>query len=179
MEAYCAAAISPYNFLVVGGRVRKILEYETTNSGGPTSSEGWQPEDTWPELLIKRHSGYACGVIGTTMVIAGGSAEWSRDYLKSTELVDLASKTTRQGGDMLQTRAWFHLIPISFPNLQRSQQFTLLALGGYADSQSPENYRISVEGWTPETNWTDFELLGKPRYRFGAFALDRDSFCAA
>ena len=179
MGAHCAAAISPYNFLAVGGWARKILEYETTNSGGPTSSEGWQPEDTWPELLIRRDSGYACGVIGTTLVIAGGSAEWSRDYLKSTELVDLATKTTRQGGDMLQTRAWFHLIPISIPNLQRSQQFTLLALGGYADSQSPENYRISVEGWTPETNWTDLELLGKPRYRFGAFALDRDSFCAA
>ena len=179
MRAYCAVAISQYNFLVVGGHLRKILEYETTNVGGPTSNEGWQPEDTWPELLIKRHSAYACGVVGTTMVIAGGSAEWSRDFLKSTELVDLSTKTTRQGPDMLQTRAWFHLIPINMASWQpEPPPFTLLALGGYADSQSPDNYRLTVEGWTPETaNWTDVGQLSKPRYRFGAFALDKDLIC--
>ncbi len=65
---------------------------------GPTSSEGWQPEDTWPELLIERVYGYACGVIGTAMVIAGGE-QWSGSYLKSTELVDLATRASRHASD--------------------------------------------------------------------------------
>ena len=175
--SFCAAAISPYNFVVVGGSMRKILEYNTTNLGGPTSSEGWQPEDTWPELLIERVYGYACGVIGTTMVIAGGE-QWSGSYLKSTELVDLATRTSKQGPDMLQTRAWFHLIPIT----PESSQLTLLALGGYEEiepaSPSADIDRLTVEGWTPEMgNWTKVAQLSKPRYKFGAFALDKD-LCA-
>ena len=79
---------------------------------------------------------------------------------------------------MLQTRAWFHLIPI---NLEASQ-LTLLALGGYEEiepaSPSADKDRLTVEGWTPETgNWTKVAQLSKARYRFGAFALDKD-LCA-
>ena len=171
----CAVAISQNNFLVVGARHRQIREYDTTNMGGPTSNQGWQPDDTWPELLMERNSGYACGVLGTTMVIAGGSAEWSRDYLKSTELVDLAAKTTRRGPDLRQTRAWFHLLPIQ---ISPEDPPMLLALGGYADSQIQSNFRLAVEGWTQEAgNWTEVAQLSKARYRFGAFPLDKNLIC--
>ena len=168
-------AISQNNFLVVGARHRQIREYDTTNMGGPTSNQGWQPNDTWPELLIGRHSGYACGVLGTTMVIAGGSAEWSRDYLKSTELVDLVAKTTRRGPDLGQTRAWFHLLPVQ---ISPEDPPMLLALGGYADSQIQSNFRLAVEGWTQEAkNWTEVAQLSKARYRFGAFSFDKNLIC--
>ena len=135
------------------------------------------PKDTWPELLIERLEGYACGIIGTTMVIAGGGSDWTKEYLKSTELVDLATKTTRRGPDMHQKRAWFHLLQVqSSPN----DPIMLLALGGFNGEQinMVHQHPLAVEGWSPGMgNWTEVTQLSKPRYKFGAFPLDKNLIC--
>ena len=41
---------------------------------GPTSNDGWQPANTWPDLLNKRYAGMGCAVLGTKLVVAGGSS---------------------------------------------------------------------------------------------------------
>ena len=118
---------------------------------------------------------FACGVLGTTMVIAGGSAKWGTDYLRSTELVDLVAKRTGRGPDLHQTRAWFQLLPIQ---LSPEDPLMLPALGGYAESQIQSNFRLEVEGLRQEAkNWEEVAQLSKARYRFGAFPLNKNLIC--
>merc|ERR1719296_300913 len=68
MRYPCATQISPTSFLLIYGKT--ILEFDSSVAG-PTSTAGWRPAGTWPDLLTDR-IGLRCAVVGRTLIIAGG-----------------------------------------------------------------------------------------------------------
>ena len=108
-----------------------------------------------------------CAVVGTKLVIAGGSGDGG--YQRSTEIVNLETRSIEYGEDMLQKRAWFHLLPIF-----NSGQSLLWAVSGWSGG----GFLSTVEQWNPETGfWTETGQLIQRRGDFGAVAVDQNMFC--
>ena len=112
---FCAVSISSTRFLaIVGIEIREFDLGQT--SGDPTSSSGWLGPDTWPNLLGKWRRSFGCGVANNKLIVAGPDI--------TTEIVDIDTKTTRRGPDMLERRKWFQLLPV----VGSDSKPTLLAL---------------------------------------------------
>ena len=73
---------------------------------GPTSDEGWRESTWWPTLKTSRWGQPGCARIGSKVIITGGS---NGRKLRSTEILDLASRTLSIGGDMAWPRIHFKL----------------------------------------------------------------------
>ena len=71
-------------------------------------TQEWLAASTWPSLQSARYY-HGCAVVGSTAVIAGGDN--SDDYLASTELFNLESKTRIPGG-VLQSARTVHLVTV-------------------------------------------------------------------
>ena len=169
----CAVAISSTKFLIIrrdSSTGQGIWEFDVDQTAGdPTDFNGWQPEDTWPNLLSRRFSGFGCAVVGSTLVVAGGG---SGDDRKTTEIIDLETKAIRHGQDMLGIREWFQLFTVVSPGSKP----TLLALGGWSGSSMLR----TVEEWDPESEtWREAEgELVQARSDYGAVVLDKSLVCA-
>merc|ERR1719391_713822 len=104
-------------FLMISGW--NLREFDTS-IGGPTSDAGWSPENTYPELQDQRHGSYGCAKLGNKVIIAGGFS--GNNQLKTTEIVDLDTKTVYYGGDLQQARKGFQLATVNMGDLQQARK---------------------------------------------------------
>ena len=90
----CACAISSTRFLIrrrdSSTSSSSIREYDTSTAMGPASNDGWQPANTWPDLLNKRYADMGCAVLGAKLVVARGAG--GPGYQRSTEIINLETR---------------------------------------------------------------------------------------
>ena len=166
MTQPCAVQISPLSYLVIFGF--NILEYQV-DVADLTSSSGWQT-NKWPSLQTERNNLPGCALLGNKVVIAGGYS--SSNYLKSTEILDLSTKTITYAGDMNSPRGHFHL---ATPTLGGTTK--LFAIGGVGNGKS--SHHSSVEEFHLSNNsWTLAEItLEKAKYDFGTVIVEPEMLC--
>lgn len=153
----CAAPISAHSFLIV--YKTDVYEFDT-RVGGPTSSDGWKT--TWPQLQVSRKYQPGCAVLGTNrFIVAGG---YNGNYLKSTEIINLETKTIEFGGEMEKPRGYFHLLSISG---------SIHALGGRKGGSlaDVEEFVEEPGTWKPATS------LPGGRSQYGGLAVNLDLVC--
>ena len=160
-DAYCAIPITQTSFLMHHGHY-KIHEFDAAIAG-PTSPEGWRE---WPRLKNYRSSP-GCAKIGNKVIFAGGAN--SGYILRSTEVLDITTRTTYIGGDMASPRYSLNLATLS-----SSGQNKLLAVAGYSKKESFS----TVEEWVEESStWKEAGSLTKTRSHFGVIALPKEFIC--
>jgi len=157
---YAACAFSyKTSFIVTGGYssfsspLSDVREYSTL-------TQEWLAASTWPSLQSARYY-HGCAVVGSTAVIAGGDSK--DDWLASTELFNLESKTRIPGGVLQSARA-VHLVTVG-----SGSQLRILAFG-YS----------RVEEWMEETDtWREAGRLQEYRYSeyMGAVAVPEGLVC--
>ena len=170
MSVFCTAPITPSSFLTI--HKNKIFEFDTSIAG-PTSNEGWQE---WQGLKTRSSSYTTCAKIGNKVIIAGGYH--NRESLRSTEILDITTRTLSSAGEMASTRLSHALVAI-----RSSGQRKLFALGGlghignFTPGQSATLFD-TVEEWVEETStWKEAESLSRAMRFFGAVALPKESVC--
>jgi hypothetical protein len=167
MDRPCVVSISQLSFLIIHGNT--ILEYQVDTSN-PTSSSGWQ--SGYPQLQTSRGKQPGCSKIGDQVVIAGGFD--SLGIHRSTEVLNLSTRTIAYAGDMNSPRIYFHMATITMNGQQ-----TLLALGGWLGGSN--SGLMSVEHFNTTTNTWTFASTGmvEARWQFEAVALPREILCRA
>ena len=143
----CAAPISAHSFLIVlnvANSQTPVYEFDAMVAG-PTSNAGWKVQEKWPQLQVERQYP-GCGVINNKFIIAGGNG------LKSTDIIDLKTRTLRVAGDMSTSRAQFQLLSIAG---------SLVAVDANA-----EEFDEETETWKPTTSL--------PEAYWGGVVLDKD-----
>ena len=171
MRIPCAVVISDRSFLAI--YEKNIIEFDTS-AAGPTSNAGWKDSSTYPRLQTSRTAWPGCAKLGSKVIISGGGyrddGRW-RSH-KSTEILDLTTKSLSVGGDMEEPRRHFHIL--NFDN-------KLLAIGGVDNSGfvSGNPASISVEEWDPSTStWSKSSTgLEEERASFGALVVSEDLVC--
>jgi len=164
MSDFCAVPVSPTKFLTVNGD--KIHEFDAAIAG-PTSEEGWRDSTLWPTLETWR-DGHSCTKHGNKVILAGGRNR-DKEYLQSTLVLDITTRTISTGGPMASPRAWFNLATIS-----RGGRDTTFALAGY----SPSGRLNSVEEWEEESStWKAAGNLDTARTRFGVVTIPKNIIC--
>ena len=90
--------------------------------------------------------------------------------LRSTEVLDIQSRTIQYGEDLTTRRYGFHIVTIRTQGVERA-----LAMGGYDGS----SYLDSVEEFDPDTlTWNPAAAnLLERRGSYGVVALKRDLIC--
>ena len=153
MSDFCSVPITPTSFLAIHDK--KIFEFDTS-IGGPTSNEGWQE---WQGLKTRSSSYATCAKIGNKVIIAGGL---HNGRLRSTEMLDITTRTLSSAGEMASTRLSHALVTIRI-----GVQYKLFALGGLGDTgnYTPELHGTTfdtVEEWVEETStWKEAESLSR------------------
>ena len=164
---FCAVSISSTQFLAISGI--EIREFDLgQTSGDPTSSNGWLGPDTWPNLLGTWRRSFGCGVVNKKVIVAGPDI--------TTEIIDIDTKTTRRGPDMVERRKWFQLLPV----VESDSKSILAAVGGYqAGPGVPAIHMKAVEKWDPVSEtWRETEhQLVAGRIRYGAVTVDKALVC--
>ena len=166
----CSVVISDKSFLVIYGI--DIREYQV-DIGNPTSDNGWQEATKWPQLQTSRIFWPGCEKIGQNVVIAGGRS-WLADCwtcsLRSTEILNLQTRTTQFAGDLTRARLGFHIFTITTGGRGRT-----FALGGQHDSSVLD----SIEELDQDTlTWNTIPAkLAEERVDFGAVALSKSLLC--
>merc|ERR1719509_304038 len=132
----CATQISPTSFLILYGKT--ILEFDSSVAG-PTSTAGWRPAGTWPRLLTNRREWPGCAVVGRTLIIAGGRDGYRSGgtYHRTTETLDLDSRTISFGPSMASPRYGFHLVAVPGPRVSVEE----LVDGAWVEAASLEARR--------------------------------------
>ena len=175
MQDFCAVAISPTSFLTVFRN--KIHEFDASIAG-PTSDQGWRQSTRWPTLKTSRWGQPGCAKIGSKVIITGGS---NGRKLRSTEILDLASRTLSIGGDMAWPRIHFKLA-----TLKIGGRDTVLALGGLSAKPGIERaltfkdsmFIDTVEEWLEETSsWKEAESLSRKMRFYGLATLPAELIC--
>jgi len=161
----CAAPISAHSFLIVYETY--VYEFDT-KVGGPTSRSGWREKTSWPQMQVSRVGWPGCAVVGNKFIVAGGADDEGGNSLKSTEIIDLRTRSIIVGGEMEKPRFYFHLLSING---------TLHALGGqYHDGTW--NYLADVEEFVEETGtWKPATSLSGARSDYGGVAVNLDLIC--
>ena len=166
MNMPCAVRISPLSFLIIHGNDIREYQVDVTN---PTSSDGWQSASKFPQLQTSRYKQPGCSKIGDQVVIAGGF-----DNVRSTEALDLSTRSIVYAGDLISQRQQFHMATITMNGQQ-----TLFALGGWSDSQgvtlnSVEQFNTNNNTWTLAAT-----SMAEARYFFGAVVVAEEIVCPA
>ena len=151
--AVCACNISRTNFVTIHSNSSKnVRGYHVTNNEVEP-----EPIDVWPSLSIARQ-GPACGATSRNLVVAGGVSDWD-EVLTSVEVIHIATKAKRMGGNLQQARAFFQIIPVG------SAHPRLLAIGGQGAS-----HRMDTSEWwdEDEDSWEVGPPLATGRSNFAA-----------
>ena len=169
MSHFCAIPITPTSFITI--HKDKIHEFDAAIAG-PTSDAGWRESTRWPALKTSRERSPGCARLGNKVIIAGGKNGHNGRSLRSTEVVDIVTRTISAGGDMTSARAYFNLATIS-----RGEGHKLFAIGGYDSSTKEVN---TVEEWVEESStWKEAESLTRATRKFGVLSLPKESICPA
>ena len=161
----CSAQISTNSFLIVSNR--HVLEFDTSVMEGPTSETGWQPEETWPQLLVGGGNQQAgCATIGSLFVVALGHNNGNSPNM---EIINLKTKTLTKGEDMVRPRLYFHI---------KTLGTEIFALGGVYLTGG-WTYLNMVEKWGEKTStWQQAGKLELKRGRgFGAVVVPTEMVC--
>jgi len=160
----CSVAISAHQILVIGGQphddeieAHRVIEFDSHTGA-------WS---IWG-LLSVPYIGHACALMGDSLIISGGILK-DGSTSSSTTIVDIATKTERQGGELNIPRAGFGMATLDGK---------LLAFGGdtdfFSDYEDPdtgplENLTDSIEEWdSVEEKWVTSETrLEEARAAFG------------
>ena len=154
----CSVSISDTEILLIGGfdNENNILKL-TTN------------DNKWHNTSIQLNDGrysHRCFVFRNKVIITGGFARESKEYMNSTEIIEFGSEelTIRKGND-LNSKRHLHGMGIFALN----QIPTLAAFGGYAQEgliflDSVEIWDDTSETWTLQTNLT--LSMGKKDFAF-------------
>ena len=119
-------------------------------------------------IRYARTSWPGCAVVGNKFIVAGGEDK-NGNSLKSTEIIDLLTRSIIAGAGMEKPRGWFHLLSISG---------TLHALGGLSYYDGNENYLAGVEEFVEETGtWKPATSLSGARSKYGGVAVNLDLIC--
>ena len=153
----CATGISADSFLTFGGT--SVRQFDSRTSG-PTSDQGWLPENVWPDLQVERLRP-GCATLGDLCFVAGGRNS-KYEALKSVEVIFLQSKSLGKANDMQKPRSHFNLVVLGK---------TLLALGGNNDDASMEVWEGLEEPWRFAS-----QSLTSSRSHFSALPVD-DRMC--
>lgn len=151
----CAVKISSSQFLAIIDI--NIWEFDTKIAGSDgIGSEGWRPAGTWPDLRTRRMSP-SCAATAGLVVVAGG---WSA-LPKSTDIIDLSSRTVTPGPEMLEVRGFFQLAALPAPGGAGGRVLAfggIVAYGRGIDGNTVE----TVEEWQPgaATTWRERHLAG-------------------
>jgi len=166
MKYPCAVKISDLSFLVIHNTDIREYQVDITN---PTSNSGWQRTTKWPRMQTSRTLTPGCSKIENYIVIAGGY-NYNSGYLRSTEVLNLSTRTIVYAGDLNSPRRYFHMATIT-----RDGQQLILALGGYSRSWRQN----SVEQFNPNNNtWTLAPTtMQEARNGHGAVPLTRAMIC--
>ena len=167
MYSPCAVKISQFSFLVIKGF--DIREYHV-DIANPTSFSGWQQAIKWPRLQTYRDDQPGCALTNDNkVVIAGG---WtSGTYLKSSEVLDLATRKITNSGDMTSSRRFFHLATTTLGG-----ETKIFAFGGRSTIST---FVDSVEHFHPNNNsWTLAPTtLKEKRGNFGRVVVGVETIC--
>jgi len=179
MDRPCAVSISNQSFLTIGDT--GILEYQV-DFRNLTSISGWQNATEWPTLKTQDRGALACSKIGNYVVIAGGGYGSATTYERSTEVLNLSSKSIFSAGNMNSPRAFFHMATITRNGEQLILAFggvpdnakynTLVTTGNYFGENSVEEFHLSNNTWTlaPTT-------MESPRFSMGSVTVPRQLVC--
>ena len=107
-------------------------------------------------------------------MVAGGR------YLKTTEVIDLSSRTVTAGPEMLEARDNLQLAVLPAPGGAGGR---VLALGGRQPGRTDVHVLATVEQWVPgpggTSTWRLLDPLEERRSSFGAVALPARLVCPA
>jgi len=166
MDQPCAVVISQLSFLIINKN--NIREYQVDISN-PTSNSGWQSASKFPQLLTRRTYQPGCSKIGDQVVIGGGF-NFQSEWLRSTEVLNLSTRTITYAGDLNSARAYFHMATLTINGQQ-----TLLAFGGQPE---PSNLNSVEQFHTHNNTWTlASTTMEKARSEYGAVVVPRELVC--
>ena len=166
MSAFCAVTITPTSFLTI--YKSDIYEFDAAIAG-PTSEEGWREVARWPQLKTPRWAYHGCAKVGNKVIISGG---YNGIRLRSTEVLDLSTRTISAGGDMETPRIHFNLATIRSGG--QDKVFALAGIGVLTGS----NCVNTVEEWVEESStWKAAESLKRKIRYFGTVALQKELIC--
>ena len=140
MDLPCAVRITQLSFLVIHNH--DIREYQV-DIADPTSLLGWQSANKWPRLQSRRTRNPGCSVINNQVVIAGG---WSGSDLRTTEVVNISTRSITSSGDMKSPRAYLQMATNTLAGSS-----TVFAFGGWLGGptlDSVEMFHASNNSWT-------------------------------
>ena len=165
----CAAPISRHSFLIVYGT--DVYEFDT-RVGGPTSNDGWQPKEKWPQLQESRTNWPGCAVVNGKFIVVGGLGDDSNfKALKTTEIIDLEQRTLSVAGEMAKTRMDFKLLSIN-------GILFALAGNGYVPENNAHTYIAEVEEFVEETGtWKAAKSLPGGRNNHGGVSVTKELVC--
>merc|ERR1712212_546245 len=163
MKSGCVVRLTNEEFAVLGGAKdysgpsSRMIKYNTR-------TQSWT--NNWGNLVQAR-SGHRCTFVDGNIIVAGGFGDG--EYLKSTEIISVATGVSRLVGDMHEKRAGFALVTVGKGQSQR-----VLAIGGGNDEamSSVEIFDIQEETWS----LAPFSLE-EPRYNM-AYLPIADDLCA-
>ena len=92
----CAVAISPYQFLVIGGS--DLIGSGPDEGYGQVLKFEEQAWAVWPPLS-KRWVGHACVKLGNKIIISGGVDD-NGIAIPTTTILNISTRKERRGGDM-------------------------------------------------------------------------------
>jgi hypothetical protein len=168
----CAVSISEKQLIIL--RDSHVREFDT-RVAGPLSALGWRPADTWPDLLTPR-SGQACAAIQGLVVVAGGYG--AGRYLKTTEIINVASRSITYGPELQQARQYFQLVAL--PAAAGGGRERVLALGGRYFQNGWQDLD-TVEEWEPglggSSAWRQVTPLKAKKAFFGAMVVPEALVC--
>ena len=108
------------------------------------------------------------------VIITGG---YHGESLKSTEVLDLATRNIISVGDLTSTRRYLHVA-----TARVAGQAKTFALGGFGSARESESttYLNTVEEWEEETStWKVADNLVYIRCYFGAVEVAKDVICSS
>ena len=165
-EMSCAVVISQLSFLII--HKWDIREYQVDITD-PTSSSGWQSASKFPQLQSRREHQRGCSKIGDQVVIGGGF-NFQSEWLRSTEVLNLSTRTITYAGDLNSARAYFHMATLTINGQQ-----TLLAFGGQPE---PSNLNSVEQFHTHNNTWTLAPTsMEEARSEYGAVVVPRELVC--
>ena len=162
----CAVTLSDHQFLVIS--FFGIREFDT-DIDGPSSSNGWLPATTWPAMKEKR-ANPACASIGYVVVVAGGTK--NKLPTSKTEIIDVLTRTVREGPEMQVPRAMFSLITVGEGAARR-----VLALGGSSSAgniDSVEEFTLAGSKWKKQAL-----SFASKRAAYGASVIPHEFACGS
>jgi hypothetical protein len=170
----CAIAISNTQFLLIGGLRydgSTVLDISSSVHEFNSMTSLWTE---WPSLSSSR-KGHACGKLGGKVVVAGG---WGDDGGKTTEVIDIASRESRAGGDMATPRAYFSMVEVGYEGNSILLTFGSTANGDDTVQDEALQQESLMQEWdNSQEVWLPRPAVMSRRFNFAAVTEEAGLLC--